>query len=129
MISFKSKDSQESSPTPQFESINSSAPTTRVKKQTQEMKGLSPPVPRTVGDLGQRETGPGIPGRLTTLGLVFFLIYLFFIFGCGGSSLLLGLFSSCGAQASYCSGFSCWVARAPELKDWTSVIAASRAQA
>ena len=127
MISFQSKESQESSPTPQFESINSPVPTTRVKKRTQEMKGLSPPVPRAVGYLGQRETGPGISGRLTTLGLLFF--FNFFFFGCAGSSLLLGPFSSCGervlhsscaAQASYCSGFFCWGARAPELKDFSN---------
>ena len=128
MISFKSKDSQESSPTPQFESINSSAPTTRVKKQTQEMKGLSPPVPRTVGDLGQRETGPGISGRLTTLGLVFFfLICLFFIFGCGGSSLLLGLFSSRGARLLTAVASLVGEHGLQSLR--TSVIAASRAQA
>ena len=35
-----------------------------------------------------------------------------FIFGCTGSSLLLGLFSSCGAWASSCSGFSCCGAQA-----------------
>ena len=33
-----------------------------------------------------------------------------FIYGCAGSSLLHGILSSCGAQASHCSGFSCcWV--------------------
>ena len=30
-----------------------------------------------------------------------------FIYGCAGSSLLHGILSSCGAQASHCSGFSC----------------------
>ena len=54
------------------------------------------------------------------LGVVFLFIFFLFIFGCGGSSLLLGLFSSCGAQASYCSGFSCWGARALELKDFSN---------
>ena len=48
------------------------------------------------------------------------LFYLF-IFGCAGFSLLCGLFSncgewgllsSCGAEASYCDGFSCWGAQA-----------------
>ena len=46
----------------------------------------------------------------------FFFFYYLFIFGCSGSSLLRGLFSSfgergllssCGAWASHCSGFSC----------------------
>ena len=50
-------------------------------------------------------------------------IYLF-IFGCAGSSLLLGLCSSCSelgvlssydVQASHCSGFSCCEARARGL--------------
>ena len=79
MIFFQSKESQESSPTPQFKSINSPVPTTRVKKWTQEMKGLSPPVPRAVGHLGQRETGPGISGKLTTLGLFFIYLFIFFL--------------------------------------------------
>ena len=35
------------------------------------------------------------------------ILTIFFPFGCAGSSLLLGLFSSCGAQASHCGGFSC----------------------
>ena len=61
------------------------------------------------------------------LGVVVF--YLFFIFGCAGSPSLLGPFSSCGervlrsscdAQASYCSGFSYWGARALELKDFSN---------
>ena len=38
-------------------------------------------------------------------------MYLF-LFGSAGSSLLLGLFSSCDAQASYCSDISCFRARA-----------------
>jgi len=29
------------------------------------------------------------------------------IFGCAGSLLLHGLFSSCAVQASHCNGFSC----------------------
>ena len=42
------------------------------------------------------------------------------MFGCGGSSLLLGLFSSCrkqgcGAPASHCSGFPYCGAQALEL--------------
>ena len=90
MISFKSKDSQESSPTRQFESINSPAPTTRVKKQTQEMKRLSPPVPRAVGDLGQRKTGPGISGRLTTLGLFFYLFFFYLFLAVVGLRCCLG---------------------------------------
>ena len=45
-----------------------------------------------------------------------FLKIILFIFGCAGSSLLRGLFSSCGeegllsscgVQVSRCSGFSC----------------------
>ena len=52
---------------------------------------------------------------------VLFKIYVYnfylFIFGCAGSSLMRGLFSSCGeqelvsncgGQASHCSGSSCW---------------------
>ena len=59
-----------------------------------------------------------------------FLIYLF-AFGCTGSSLLQegflqvqssGLGSSCGARASYSSGFSCSRAWAPGT--WASVVAA-----
>ena len=34
------------------------------------------------------------------------VIYLF-IYGYAGSSLLLGLFSSCGARVSHCGGFPC----------------------
>ena len=57
-------------------------------------------------------------------------IYLF-IFGCAGSLLLCGLFSSCGewgllsgcgAWASHCGGFSCCGAPAPGA--WASVVAA-----
>ena len=63
--------------------------------------------------------------KISTLPVViFFLIYMYtyiFIFGCAGSLLLLGLFSSCDEQgplfscaacASHCSGFSCCRARA-----------------
>ena len=48
--------------------------------------------------------------------LVFFKFIYLFVFGCTGSSLLCGLFSSCGergllsscsVQASHYSGFSC----------------------
>ena len=56
----------------------------------------------------------------------FFLINVFiyfFIFGCVGPSLLHAGFSSCGAQASQCGGFSCCRARA--LGAWTSVVVAS----
>ena len=35
-----------------------------------------------------------------------FFFFFNFIFGCAGSSLLHGVFSSCGAWASHCSGFS-----------------------
>ena len=56
--------------------------------------------------------------------MIVFLIYIIylFIFDCAGSSLLCGLFSSCGdrgllsswgAQASRCSGFPCFKALAP----------------
>ena len=66
-----------------------------------------------------------------------YLIYLF-IFGCVGSSLLCAGFLQlrpagaslcCGAQASHCSGFSCWEARA--LGAWAQQLwpAGSRAQA
>ena len=50
-----------------------------------------------------------------------------FIFGCAGSSLLRGLFSSsgeqgllssCGAQASHCGGFSGCTAQARALGAW-----------
>ena len=55
----------------------------------------------------------------TVFGFFFFLKQFYsFIYGCAGSSLLhglfsscceraLGLFSSCRVQASHCSGFSC----------------------
>ena len=52
---------------------------------------------------------------LPLMGFNFFLFF-FLTFGCAGSSLLhrlfsscdkQGLLSSCGAQASHCSGFSC----------------------
>ena len=42
---------------------------------------------------------------------MYFLIILF-IYGCAKSSLLHGLFSSCGLQASYCNSFSCCGAQA-----------------
>ena len=67
---------------------------------------------------------------------IILFIYLF-IFGCAGSLLLHGLFSSCGekgllpscrARASHCSGFSHCIARAlgPQQK---SRLLGSRAQA
>ena len=55
-------------------------------------------------------------------------IYLF-IFGCAGSSLLGGLFSSCGKQGSlsscgvwafHCSGFSCCAAQSPGCVGFSS---------
>ena len=39
--------------------------------------------------------------------LVIFLNFYFSFTGCSGSLLPHGIFSSCGAQASHCSGFSC----------------------
>ena len=57
-----------------------------------------------------------------------------YLFGCAGSSLLCGLFSSCGSRAPYCSGLSCcgaWalgrvgsVAAAPGLESTGSVVVA-----
>ena len=58
-----------------------------------------------------------------------------FIFGCIGSLSLhrlfsgyskRGLLSSCGAQASHCSGFSCCRARALDI--WASVVETPRLQ-
>ena len=46
-------------------------------------------------------------------------MYLF-LFGSAGSSLLLGLFSSCDAQASYCSSFSYCGARALGLAGFSN---------
>ena len=60
---------------------------------------------------------------------LFFLNYLFVIFGYAGSSLLRqlffgcgkqGLLSHCGAQASYCSCFSCCKAQVLECTDFSS---------
>ena len=45
-----------------------------------------------------------------------------FIFGCAGSSLLYGLFSSCGAQAFHCGRFFCFGAQTRGA--WASVVAA-----
>ena len=39
-----------------------------------------------------------------------------FIFGCAGSSLLLGLLSACSVQASHCSSFFCCGAQALGLR-------------
>ena len=61
--------------------------------------------------------------------IFFFFKFYLLIFGCAGSSLLLGLFSrrreqgllfSCGAQPSHCSGFSCCGSRALELAGFSS---------
>ena len=38
----------------------------------------------------------------------FLKFYFFSVFGCAGSSLVCGLFSSCGMLASHCRGCSCW---------------------
>ena len=57
---------------------------------------------------------------------LYFKKFIFLIFGCAGSSLLCGLFSSggeqgllssCSAQASHCGGFS-------YCRAWASVVAA-----
>ena len=74
---------------------------------------------------------------LKSLDIIIFLINLFiyylFIFGCVGSSLLrvgfpqlrrVGATLCCGAQASYCHGFSCCGARA--LGARASVVASHR---
>ena len=62
---------------------------------------------------------------------LFFLKFIYFIFGCVGSSLTRRLFSGCsergatlpcGARASHCGGFSC--CRAWDLGTWASVVAA-----
>ena len=45
-----------------------------------------------------------------------------FIFVCAGSSLLWGLLSSCGSQASHHCGFSC--CRRQALGAWASGVAA-----
>ena len=54
--------------------------------------------------------------QTSVMDIIFlFKNYLFrlFISGCAGSLLLcVWCFSSCGAHASPCSGFSCWGARA-----------------
>ena len=55
---------------------------------------------------------------------VYFFFKKIFIFGCVVSSLPCRLFSSCGAWASHCSGFSCCRAQAP--RHVGSVAAASR---
>ena len=38
---------------------------------------------------------------------MFRIQFYLFIYGGAGSSLLHGLFSNCGVQASHCDGFSC----------------------
>ena len=57
---------------------------------------------------------------------MYFLKYKFdlFIFGCAGSSLLLGLLSSHGVRASLGGGFSCCGTLA--LGAWASVVVALR---
>ena len=79
-----------------------------------------------------------LPTTLRTQDKVFFkilFIYLFFIFGCIGSSLLRagflldvasGASLRCIAWASHCSGFSCCRARA--LGTWASVVVAQGLQ-
>ena len=54
----------------------------------------------------------------------FFNVFLkkLLIFGCAGSLVICGLFSSCGAPASHCSGFSPWEERA--VGAWASVAVA-----
>ena len=70
---------------------------------------------------------------LNTISFKFIYLFIYlFIFGCVGSSLLRVGFSlvassrgytlRCGAQASHCSGFSCYGARA--LGAWDSVVVA-----
>ena len=39
-------------------------------------------------------------------GILFSFLKIIFISGCAGSSMLHGLFSSCGVQASHCGDFS-----------------------
>ena len=59
------------------------------------------------------------------LSLFLKIILFLFAFGCSGSSLFQGLFSSCGewwllsscgAQVSHCGGFSCYGAQARGLQ-------------
>ena len=55
-----------------------------------------------------------LKGTFTPTAHIFFSVVLFiylFIFGCTGSSLLCGLFSSHSAWLSHCVGFSCCGAR------------------
>ena len=48
---------------------------------------------------------------LLILAIVSFVYFLFICFGCAGFLWLHGLFSSCGARASHCGGFSCYGAQ------------------
>ena len=90
------------------------------------------------------DIGPG--GRLLGHMVVLYLFIYLFIFYCTGSSLLLGLFSSCGEPglhsscgmwASHCLGFSCCGAHTPGHADflscgmwtWSLQLPGSRAQA
>ena len=60
----------------------------------------------------------------------FIFKFLKFDFGCGGSSLLRGFFSSCGRQASHCDDFYFLGARAPGHKGFSGFGSlGSRAQA
>ena len=68
-----------------------------------------------------------------SLDLVMLFFEFVFIFGCAGSLLPCGLFSSCHARASHCKGFSCCRAQAlgnvdfhrcgPRLQSTGSVVA------
>ena len=50
------------------------------------------------------------------------LSFNFMYFGCAGSLLLCGLFSSCVAWASHCGGFSCFRAQALGCVDSVAVV-------
>ena len=45
--------------------------------------------------------------RSDSFFVVVVYLFIYFVFGCAGSLLLWGLFSSCGTWASHCGGFSC----------------------
>ena len=69
---------------------------------------------------------PSFTSQMILFNFLFFLIYKkLFISGSAGSSLLLGLFSSCyewgllsscGSQSSHCGYFSSWGAPSPEYR-------------
>ena len=48
-----------------------------------------------------------LPDAYRILFCFCFLIFCLFLFGCAGSLLLCGLFSSCGTQTSHCGGSCC----------------------